>query len=70
MATLEKGTRVQFVGDPKTGAKAKGTVMQQSHHAGGIPQYEIHTDLGSVIHLPEKDAAGNVVLEKVKAKDE
>lgn len=66
MANLEKGQRVQFVGDPKSGTKAKGTVMQQSHHALGIPHYEIHTDLGSVIHLPEKDGQGNVVLEKLE----
>lgn len=65
MAGLEKGQRVQFVGDPLSGTKAKGTVMQQSHVAAGLPQYEIHTDLGSVIHLPEKDSAGNVVLEKI-----
>lgn len=66
MANLEKGQRVSFVGDPSTGKKALGTVMQQSHTQGGIPQYEIHTDLGSVIHLPEKDSQGTVVLEKVE----
>lgn len=63
---LQKGTRVQFVGDPKTGAKAKGTVMQQSHTQGGLPHYEVHTDLGTVLHFPEKDAAGNVVLETIE----
>lgn len=65
MSNLEKGTRVNFVGDPKTGTKAKGTVMQQSHHAHGVPYYEIHTDLGSVIHLPEVDHQGQRVLEKI-----
>lgn len=63
MARLTKGTRVQFVGDPAAGTKAKGTVMQ---YVETIGQYEIHTDLGSVIHLPEEDKNGNTVLEVLK----
>jgi hypothetical protein len=71
MATLEKGTRVSFVGDPKDGSKAMGTVMQASHQAGGVQMYEIHTDRGSVIHLPEVDNQGNRVLTvKGKTKDD
>jgi hypothetical protein len=62
MAKLEKGQRVSFVGDPAVGNKAKGTVMQFVDRIG---QYEIHTDLGSVIHLPETDAQGNKILEAI-----
>lgn len=51
MAKLEKGTRVSFVGDAAAGTKAKGTVMQFVER---VAQYEIHTDLGSIIHLPEE----------------
>lgn len=65
MSNLLKGDRVQFVGDPKAGTKVKGTVMQGSHMAGGVQQYEIHTDLGSVIHLPEIDNQGTRILEKL-----
>ena len=70
MAKLEKGDRVQFVGDPTSGKKAKGTVMQASHMAHGVQNYEIHTDLGTVLHMPEVDHQGNTILEKIgKAKD-
>lgn len=48
---FQKGDRVSFVGDPVAGTTAKGTVMQFVEKAG---QYEIHTDLGSVIHLAEE----------------
>jgi len=51
MARLEKGTRVSFVGDAAAGTRAKGTVMQFVER---VAQYEIHTDLGSVLHLPEE----------------
>jgi len=69
MPRLEKGQRVSFIGDPAKGNKEKGTVMQ---HVDRIGQYEIHTDRGSVIHLPETDSQGNKVLELVggRAKDD
>jgi len=51
MAKFEKGQRVSFVGDAAKGTKAKGTVMQ---FVDRVAQYEIHSDLGSVLHLPEE----------------
>ncbi len=56
---FQKGDRVSFVGDAAAGTTARGTVQQFIEKAG---QYEIHTDLGSVIHLSEE------ALEKVKGK--
>jgi len=63
MARLEKGTRVSFVGDAAAGTRAKGTVMQFVER---VAQYEIHTDLGSVLHLPEEA----LKVEKGKKADE
>lgn len=56
---FQKGDRVSFVGDAAAGTTAKGTVMQ---FVDRIAQYEIHTDLGSVIHLSEE------ALEKARGK--
>lgn len=52
MAKFEKGTRVSFVGDAAADTEAKGTVMQ---FVDRIAKYEVHTDLGSVIHLSEEE---------------
>jgi len=51
MAKFGKGDRVAFVGDPATGSKAKGTVMQ--FIPAPLNKYEVHTDLGSVLHFSE-----------------
>lgn len=48
MADLRKGDRVSFVGDAAAGTKAKGTVQQYVEKS---QSYEVHTDLGSVVHL-------------------
>lgn len=52
MEKFGKGDRVSFVGDPVAGTRVKGTVMQFVQR---VSQYEIHTDVGSILHLAEAD---------------
>lgn len=53
MPKFQKGDRVSFVGDPASGDKTKGTVMQ--FLSGTFNKYEVHTDRGGVLHLAEDE---------------
>jgi hypothetical protein len=59
-AKFVKGDRILFLGDPASGDKAKGTVMQ--FISGTFNKYEVRTDLGSVLYFGEDE------LEPLKAK--